>query len=180
MNQPVRYLIFGIIALVVVSLAVSFVTKERIYYTTVEGIVNIHSNKWGDETMEFHFQYPHYVESHFLENPGAAANPEDTVMFADGSSFAGTAQLSAQSIGISGTYTMPTGAKWEYNLIRSLNLGGLVGVSGSADLKMSFTKNTKTYTAYISWSWPAVTSVFIQEGAKEKVKLEQHRFDSLF
>jgi len=176
----VKYLIFGIIALVIVSLAVSFVTKERIYYTTIEGIVYIHSNKWGDETMEFHFQYPHYVESHFLENPGAAANPGDAVMFADGSSFSGTTQLSAQSIGISGTYSMPTGAKWEYTLTRSLNLGGLVGVSGSADFEMPFTKNNKRYTAYISWSWPAVTAVCMQQEQGEKVKLERHHFDSIF
>jgi len=75
---------------------------------------------------------------------------------------------------------MPTGAEWNYNITRSLNLGGLVGVSGTAEVKMPFAMNNKTYTAYISWSWPAVVSVYIQEGESEKVKLEQHRFDSFF
>ncbi len=180
MNKLIGYLVFGVIAFVALYMAVSFLTKERIYYTAVEGIVSIHSNKWGNQTMDFHFQYPHYVESHFLENPGAAALSGETVTFADGSRFVGSAQVSTQSLGIYGTYAMPTGAEWNYNITRSLNLGGLVGVSGTAEVKMPFAMNNKTYTAYISWSWPAVVSVYIQEGESEKVKLEQHRFDSFF
>ncbi len=180
MNKLIGYLVFGVIAFVALYMVVSFLTKERIYYTAVEGIVSIHSNKWGEQTMDFHFQYPHYVESHFLENPGVATLSEESVAFADGSTFIGTGHLSAQSIGIQGLYTMPTGAEWKYNLTRSLSLGGLVGVSGTAEVKMPFPMNDKSYTAYVSWSWPAVTSVFIQEGVQEKVKLEQHRFDSFF
>ena len=101
MNKLIGYLVFGVIAFVALYMAVSFLTKERIYYTAVEGIVSIHSNKWGNQTMDFHFQYPHYVEP-FSGNPGAAALSE-TVTFADGSRFV-VRQVSTQSL----EFTAPT------------------------------------------------------------------------
>lgn len=180
MNKVIKYVITGIIVLAVAIPAYKFLTKERIYYTEVERIVQLHSNKWGDKTMDFYFQYPHYVEDHFLAYPGEAAIPDTTVTFADGCSFTGNVQVDSHTIGIFGRYIQPTGAVWDYKLTRSLNLGGLVGVSGSADLEMPFTMNGRTYTAYVSWTLPSGTKVFIQEGDTEKVKLEEHHFDSLF
>jgi len=158
MNTLGKYILVGVVIVVLVPVVLYPLTRERLYYTKVERIVTLHSNKWGDETLEFHFQYPHYVESHFLDHPDAASRPGETVPFADGSWFQGSARVDSQSIAIQGTFVQSTGAEWTYNLTRSLNLGGLVGVSGTADMKMPVT--------------------FIQEGDGEKVKLNQHHFGS--
>lgn len=178
MNTLGKYVLVGVVLVVLVPVALYPLTRERLYYTTVERIVTLHSNKWGDKTLEFHFQYPHYVESYFLEHPDAASRPGETVTFADGSWFQGNARVDSQSISIQGTFVQSTGAEWTYTLTRSLNLGGLVGVSGSADMKMPVTMNNNDYTVYITWALPSGTTVFIQEGDGEKVKLNQHHFGS--
>lgn len=180
MSRVIKYVIVVAVILAAAPLVFKFLTKERIYYTEVERIVQLHSTKWGDKTMDFYFQYPHHVEEHFLANPGDTALPQTTVTFADGCSFVGSAQADAHTIVIYGRYVQPTGAVWDYKLTRSLNLGGLVGVSGSADLEMPFTMNDRTYTAYVSWTLPSGTKVFIQEGNTEKVKLEEHHLGGLF
>lgn len=70
MSRVIKYVIVVAVILAVAPLVFKFLTKERIYYTEVERIVQLHSNKWGDKTMDFYFQYPHHVEEHFLANPG--------------------------------------------------------------------------------------------------------------
>lgn len=179
MDKLIKYLVVGLVVLIAVPLILYPLRKERFHYTAEEEIVKIHSNKWGEETMDFYFQYPHFVETHFLDYPNAAG-PGVTVDFADGSHFTGDVQVDSQSIGIFGTYVQPTGAEWTYALTRSLNLGGLVGVSGSAEVKMNFTKNNKTYTAYVAWTRPMVSAVYLQQGDGDKVKLDEHVFGGLF
>ena len=179
MDKLVKYLVVGLVVLIAVPLILYPLRKERFYYTTEEGIARIHCNKWGEETMDFYFQYPHFVETHFLDYPTTAGSGV-SVDFADGSRFAGDVRVDSQSIDIAGTFTQPNGAEWTYALTRSLNLGGLVGVSGSAEVKMNFTKNNKTYTANVFWTRPAVTGVFLQEGNGKKEKLEEHVFGGMF
>lgn len=180
MNKVVKYAVVGLIILAVTPFLLGFLNRERIYYTEEERIVHLHSNKWGDETMDFYFQYPNYVEEYFLTHPAEATAQETSISFENGCAFVGSARVSDQYIDINGMFSQPTGAEWNYRLTRSLSLGGLVGVSGSADVTVPFTKNSRNYTVYISWTLPAGVTVFIQEGNNEKVKLTEHHLDSIF
>lgn len=171
----VKYLVYGVVVLVIVTLVLYPLTKERFYFSKVEGVVKIHSTKW-DSPMDFYFQYPFYVENHFMSIPESQRMGEQTVTFADGSHFSGYVQVSSHSVDISGTYILPTGAEWKYKTSKSQVIGGLQGVSGSADLKMPFTVNGKSYTAHISWTLPSGATVALQQGEGEPVKLDQHHF----
>ncbi|MFA7691844.1 MAG: hypothetical protein WCX86_02985 [Candidatus Hydrogenedentales bacterium] len=173
MNKAIGYILLVVLVLAAAIPLYRYLTKERVYYTEIEGIVELHSNKWDHETLSFYFQYPHYVEQHFLAYPDTATGAETTVNFEDGCTFVGAAQVSPQNITLYGNYMQPTGALWKYQLTRSLNLGGLVGVSGTAELTMPFTMNNCNYTVNIVWVRPSGVKVFLDDGVNPKTELKK-------
>ena len=53
MSRVIKYVIVVAVILAAAPPVLKFLAKEHMYYTEVERIVQLHSNKWGDNTMDF-------------------------------------------------------------------------------------------------------------------------------